>query len=302
MRAKVVFLSAKGLRLGWMVALLVLLIAVGEVLLVDPLGILAERFGITQLRGDTPGDWTSALNELFKRTFRIVVVLCATYAVTRLMLRRPFKDLGFRWDTGSGRDVLIGMGMGFLIQIVSVAIMSACGWYSIAGLAWEFRSLDAIMIAGLYAVLIGVETAIIEEVLFRGFLIRACADRFDVRRAVILSSVLFGILHFGGFDTGFPWWASLLSATAAGFVFAQAFLVRGRLWIPFGMHFAWHFAARLLGSTGTGIDEAVCLVTHVEGPELLVSTRAGGAGGSEIVGVVLVSLLLWRMRPRHECS
>jgi hypothetical protein len=64
------------------------------------------------------------------------------------------------------------------------------------------------------------------------------------------------------------------------------------------MHFAWHFSARLLGSTGSGIDDAVYAVTRVSGPELLVSTEAGGAGGFEMLGVALVSFLLWRMK-RH---
>jgi membrane protease YdiL (CAAX protease family) len=190
---------------------------------------------------------------------------------------------------------MIGIGFGFLIQIVSVALMSACGWYSILGLAWDLRPLNAVLVAAFYAILIGTETAAIEEVFFRGFLIRAGEDRFGLTPAVILSSVIFGILHFGGFEAGFPWWASVLSAIACGFVFAEAFLVRQRLWIPLGMHFAWHVAARLLGSTGSGMDEAVFLVTQVDGPELLLSTEAGGAGGFEMLGVVFVSLMLWRM-------
>ncbi len=81
-----------------------------------------------------------------------------------------------------------------------------------------------------------------------------------------------------------------------GFLFAQAFLLFRSLWLPFGLHAGWHLAMRLLGSVGLNSDEAVFMITKVEGPAMLVSTKAGGAGLFELIGVLLVSGILFLIR------
>ncbi|MHC4696446.1 MAG: lysostaphin resistance A-like protein [Planctomycetota bacterium] len=290
--------SAKGLRTGWVVMIYVALIVAGETLVVDPLGALLESTGLAGVRGASAQDWTSAASSVVKLIARIAMILLVTHLVLRWFMKGSLATIGFHPGQHMNSDLMIGVGLGFVVQIVAALSMWVMGWYSVVGLAWESNSLSALGPAWFYALFFCIETGVIEEVMFRGFLIRLVTDRYDLKKAVIASSMIFGIVHFGGFGGGFPWWASLISASAGGFVFAQAFLVHRSLWIPIGMHFAWHLAARTLGTVGVGGSEALCLVTEVQGPVLMISTRAGGAGVCELAGVGVVSLVLWQVRKR----
>jgi len=193
-------------------------------------------------------------------------------------------------------ELLLGIGLGFLVQFMSIVLMRSFGWFELIGFSWNYHSISFFAPAILFTLVFCIETGIIEEVIFRGFLFNIFEARYSKTIAIIVSSVLFGFVHFSGFEGKFAWWMSITSSLAAGFVFAQAFLLFRSLWLPFGLHAGWHFAMRLLGSVGLSSDEAVFMVTKVEGPAILVSTKAGGAGLFELIGIIIVSLIMFMIR------
>lgn len=72
----------------------------------------------------------------------------------------------------------------------------------------------------------------LEEIIFRGFLFKALA-KDDLKQAVIISSLTFGIGHILNLFTGSDTVATLIQvvyATAAGFLFTVLFLKTGSLW------------------------------------------------------------------------
>jgi len=274
---KAIFIANTGVRIGWIIAAYVLLIVIGEVLIVDPLGLLLEKVGIASVKGELAREWYPALGSVIKRIMRIIVILLATHLVLRQLAKRSLPSLGLRFQKKWATCLAIGVGLGALVQIISVLPASLFGWYRVIGYTWQFHPASILGPAFFYAFFFCAETGIIEEVMFRG-------------------------LHFGGFQNEFPWYMSLVSATLAGFLFAQAYLLYGNLWIPIGIHFSWHFVARLLGDVGVGPDEALLLVTEVKGPILLVNPRSGGAGALELVGVAVVSIIILMMTKRHRVA
>jgi len=299
---KAIFIANTGVRIGWIIAAYVLLIVIGEVLIVDPLGLLLEKVGIASVKGELAREWYPALGSVIKRIMRIIVILLATHLVLRQLAKRSLPSLGLRFQKKWATCLAIGVGLGALVQIISVLPASLFGWYRVIGYTWQFHPASILGPAFFYAFFFCAETGIIEEVMFRGFLLQIISDRYSLRIAVVISSVVFGLLHFGGFQNEFPWYMSLVSATLAGFLFAQAYLLYGNLWIPIGIHFSWHFVARLLGDVGVGPDEALLLVTEVKGPILLVNPRSGGAGALELVGVAVVSIIILMMTKRHRVA
>jgi membrane protease YdiL (CAAX protease family) len=285
-----------GVRAVWVVAACVGLIVLGEVLVVDPFGSVLEKAGLRAFSGDSPDGWSSAVGSVLKRMARVAVVLGGVYLVLRLLEKTSLSSLGLGPVRHQPRLALYGIGLGFLVQMVSVLLASVFGWYEVVGLSWEHASASLVGAAAFYAFFYSVETAVVEEVLFRGLLLQVVGRRAGMAAGIALSSIVFGLAHFPGLGSDFPWWMSLLSATAAGLVLAQAYVLHGSLWVPMGIHFGWHMGARLLGSVGVAPGEALLLVTDVDGPALLVSSRAGGAAAFELVGVALVSLILWKYR------
>jgi len=291
--------SKNRIRIVWLILVYILLIFIGEIGIVDPAGWLLEQFGIsTNVEGDFAANWNSAVGDGIKRVLRISVIVLSTILVLKGLNKNKLSKFGFGSLSTSTMLFLAGMFLGFIIEIVSIGLMRIFGYYEITGLSWNNIGLSMLGAAMLYSVILSLETGIIEEVIFRGFLISLISERSTVWLAVIISSLLFGIVHFTGFDNEFPWWASVITALAAGLVFAQAYLVFSNVWLPVGIHMAIHLASRMLGTVGLAENNALILITQVDGPVLLVPTRSGGASLFELIGFGIVSLMLLYLKKR----
>jgi membrane protease YdiL (CAAX protease family) len=84
----------------------------------------------------------------------------------------------------------------------------------------------------LFLLVVVVGAPIAEELFFRGLLLRAFEKRFDIRWAVVGSSVVFGATHFQFLQ--FP------ALTAAGFVFAWLVVRSDNLWAAVVGHMAFN--------------------------------------------------------------
>ncbi len=143
-----------------------------------------------------------------------------------------------------------------------------------------------------------------EELLFRGWMLSAVAAKFGTLAAVIVSSLVFTLLHFERHAPPLFFFNILLFA-----LFACSWSLRtGSIWGVMGWHSAWNW---LLG-TGFGL-RVTGLDTHT--PALLVKFEpvgpvwlTGGAQGSEgsiICTAVLsagIAWNLWRKRAAPRLS
>ena len=300
---QVLLLTKNRIRILWLILAYILLIFIGEIGIVDPAGWLLEQLGInTNVEGDFAVDWISAVGDGVKRVLRILVIMISTLLVLRGLNKNKLSQFGFGPASSSSRLFLAGILLGFIIEIVSIGLMRIFGYYEITGMSWHYAGWSVLGAGLLYSIVISFETGIIEEVIFRGFLISLISERYSVRLGVIISALVFGLLHFTGFENEFPWWASIITALAAGLVFAHAYLVFNNVWLPVGILMAIHLASRLLGTVGLAENNALLLITQVDGPMPLVPTRSGGASFFELIGFGVVSLFLWylkiKMKPK----
>jgi membrane protease YdiL (CAAX protease family) len=297
-----IFYSDSRIRLFWPIIFIIITIALGEFLVVDPIGKLLSFFGLYEPQTSNAQEWSPAIYEFLKRSARSLIVVLAIWLSIKFLMKKPFSFVGFTFNKGWFPRLFIGVFLGFVIQAVALILMVLFGWYIIEGFLWDFMSLDALISSLLFAFIISAEIGILEEFIFRGFLMNSLIDRYNAKIGVLASSILFGLLHFSGSANEFPWWLSIISATICGFLFAQAYLLFNNIWMPLGLHFAWHFASRILGTTGVTPDEACFLVTNVDGPTLLVATKSGGASLFELIGVGICSLIIFLIKKKGSFS
>lgn len=79
---------------------------------------------------------------------------------------------------------------------------------------------------------------ILEELFFRGLLLRTLEKRLSERKALVISSVLFGILHF---NPGIP------GHILVGFVLGRLAQLTGGLWISIALHMSYNAFVIFLG-------------------------------------------------------
>lgn len=233
--------------------------------------------GILAVQGNT---WlTLALGVL-----TAVAALGAYAWVVRRTERREVTELA-RAGAGArtARGMLIGFGM-FAAVIVNIAFL---GGYHVDGLG---SVSGAVALFGFMAA-----AATTEELIFRGVLFRVVEERMGTWIALLLTGVVFGLMHLTNPDASL--WGAVAIAIEAGFMLAACYAATRNLWVPIGLHFGWNFAAGGIFSvvvSGNGESKGL-LDTTMSGPALLTGGDFGPEGSLYTVaaGVVLTLVFLW---------
>ncbi|NYI96869.1 hypothetical protein HNR12_003146 [Streptomonospora nanhaiensis] len=208
------------------------------------------------------GNW---LATLVVGLLAAALTLLVYWGVVRLTERRPVTEVVGK---GSVSGLLIGLVAGIALFAMVIVNIYFLGHYQINGLG---TVVGAIGLIGFMAA-----AAVTEEVLFRGVLFRVIEGWAGTWITLVLTSVLFGLMHLpnaGATAVGIG------AAVIAGAMFAAAYAATRNLWLPIGLHFGWNYAASAIFSTevsGAGTPTGL-LDTTITGPAMLT----GGSFGPE---------------------
>jgi membrane protease YdiL (CAAX protease family) len=196
-------------------------------------------------------------------------ILLLTWAFCRYLDQRPLVFLGLQRQ-GWLRSLAIGLGLGAGLMILIFASMAAAGW-----LTTEFALPPALPF--LASVLSWAALSFVEELTFRGYIMQGLAKAWVMSLAVVVSSVLFGMVHL--IDPNVQVLA-ILNVCTAGLFLALAYLITRSLWLSAGIHIGWNLTEiNVLGFPGSGHTEPAILHTTVGGPELITGGAFGPEGG-----------------------
>jgi membrane protease YdiL (CAAX protease family) len=202
-----------------------------------------------------------------------LVAMAIYLAYARLVERRAATELSL---PRAGREWAIGALIGAGLYIACVLILMLLGIYRIEGMNPISFLIPAIAMA--------VKSAIFEELVFRGVLLKSVEDMLGTWVAVILSSATFGFLHLLNPDATIG--GAIYITVEAGLLLAGAYLVTRRLWMCIGFHMAWNYvqSAVFSGIVSGGVTEPGLIRDTITGPDLLT----GGSFGMERSVVALV--------------
>lgn len=197
----------------------------------------------------------------------IAIATFGTYFALRRWIERCSNDelpLAFL-----KRELPLGMLIGAALFTLMTGIVALLGGFSVehvngVGALWTMLAM-------------AVTSGTIEEILFRGILLRHIEAMLGTWAGLAISSAVFGALHLG--NQGATIFSAFAIAMEAGILLGAAYLWKRRLWIPIGIHAAWNFTQGWVFSvpvSGGKVPEGL-LVTTRNGPDWLT----GGAFGLE---------------------
>ena len=260
--------GAGRVRLGWrLLAFVVLALAIGLVLAsFAPPGLLAGSFGL------------------------LVGSVAAGWFLLALDGRGP-AALGFHTSLEAPGELLKGLGLGTGIGLGVVGLMALFGgvrWSGEPGTAGEW-ALDAVGALAFLAI-----PAAAEEALLRGYPLQALAEAWGAWVAVVLTSVVFGLLHLANPGSG-P--LSLANIAAAGVLLGVVYVRTLSLWWATGAHLGWNWAHGYVADvpvSGLEIIDAPLYEGVTTGPAWLGGGDFGPEGSVITTFVLLVaSAALW---------
>ena len=238
-----------------------------------------------------PGPVGEAVGLLVGMTLGAVVAYVGFRRIVARVAGRPGLALS---GPGIAREFTVGLALGAVLMVASVALIAVLGGYRVLDIGWSTG-----IIAGLA---LGIVPGVIEEVFFRGILLRLIDGWLGSWAALAITMVLFGALHLT--NPGATVLGALAITIEAGLLLGAAYLLTRRLWLAMGIHIAWNATqSAIFGSTVSGSGSGRGLIApELSGPTWLT----GGAMGIEgslvtvavcgAVGLVVLSAAIRRGR------
>jgi membrane protease YdiL (CAAX protease family) len=207
---------------------------------------------------------------------------------------KPPSELGFALRRDAGSGLALGIALGVAVGLIAVGLIAAAG-----GVRWvpDDGSWGAWLGAGAATLWMLAIPAAAEEAMLRGYPLLIVRNAWGAGPAVVLTSVVFALLHLGNPEVG---WIALSNIAAAGLFLGALCLRTGGLWWPTGAHLGWNWAHAFLVDmrvSGLELVAAPLLEPRAAGPAWL-SGGPFGPEGSVLATVAVLAAAAWTWRTR----
>lgn len=241
----------------------------------------------------------------FSKSSPLVIVIIALTATTAVYIarrwidKRDFDSLGLKMSRKGAADAIFGFVLSGLMMAAVFGVMLGLGYIGqveIAAMGWStvgflVGSLLTMALVGFW-----------EELVFRGYILQNMAEGMGMRTAVLISCILYGLVHSLNPHAGL---LSTAIIVLFGYLRIYGYLSTGQLWLSIGMHAGWNFfQATVFGFAASGHAEGSSLLTH---DTLAADWLSGGKFGPEAsvvtIPVVLIALAVmraWSRRSAHR--
>jgi membrane protease YdiL (CAAX protease family) len=222
------------------------------------------------------------------------VLYCYVWLSQRVEHRRSIVELPRnRAVSGLSWGSLLGAGAFTTTMLI---ILAFGGWHVTGGDSWKFLATLGVMAC----------TAVTEEVVFRGVVFRIAEERFGSWWALVISAVVFGLIHLAGAadaSAGAMVWGAVAIILQGGLLLGAAYMATRALWLPIGIHFAWNVAEAGFGTavSGKSSEFGGLIQTSLSGPTALTGGTFGPeAGLAGILTCLATAALLLRHAVRTD--
>ena len=207
--------------------------------------------------------------------FLSVAMIAAYRWLVRGLERRTADELQ---ASNAARGLAQGVVAGAALFALVYAILWALGALTVAGYGGMSGLASALAVA--------IASAVGEEIVFRGVIFRRLEDSLGTTIALLISAVLFGLVHAG--NRGATWVSTLAIVLESGVLLGLAYAATRSLWLPIGLHFGWNFTeGGIFGAAVSGGENTGLIVAPLSGTPL---TTGGAFGPEASLAALIVSL------------
>ena len=150
----------------------------------------------------------------------------------------------------------------------------------------------------------GIAAAFVEEMVFRGFILTLLKNRWNKKIAILVPSVLFGIVHIIGMNfTVFSCLLVIIAGTMVGIMFSLIELESNSIWNSGFVHVVWNVIIIGGGLAINGAQDKYSVMTYVLNSKNIAIT--GGEFGIEssiiaVIGYLIVCIWTFYIMKRKK--
>ena len=196
----------------------------------------------------------------------ILVQLAISFLLVYFIEKKDLSVLGFKPTRSRMTDL-------FLFLVVSSFLAATGYWWRafFGNEVWRINPSFSFMLL-VDGIWWNIKSVLFEELIFRGVLFYILAARVGTWKAIMISSIAFGIYHWFSYDIiGNPVQMIYIFffTGLVGVLYAYAYVQTGSLYAPIAMHFGWNFTKLFIFSDGP-IGKGL-LIRSTIGPDVTVS-------------------------------
>lgn len=231
----------KNKNAGWQRVLLLIIpyfifVAIFQLIGASISGIAFENYGNSEFK-------VSSYQHMTMSLFSLLGTFVVLWFFMKFLDKEKFIQLGFSTKNRT-KDISIGIILGAVIMIVGYFILILLDEIHFEKINFNINEL--IMSVATFTFV-----AIMEESLLRGYVLKNFMISFNKYIALIVSSLLFAIMH--GANPNIDSFA-LLNLFLAGLLLGISYIYTKNLWFPIALHLSWNLFQTLVGFNVSGQD------------------------------------------------
>ena len=223
-----------------------------------------------------------SLPELLESLVISVLYVCLTFLFVKWIVEKFLhRDLADFRVTKIKPDIIwtVELGAGVVLPIFLYVMFIPGEWevFSLSPLRMCITFLKAFGCIGFGA-------SLVEELLFRGVVLKLVEIKFGTKWALILPAVFWAFLHLlsADFSQGVSSFVRVFSVTYVGFVFSVITVVTGSIWNSVFFHAMWNFITSGVILVGDKANDHVMFNYVSTGKNIILTGGENGLDGSVI--------------------
>lgn len=172
-----------------------------------------------------------------------LILFLVVLLIRKLVNKEGLKDFLIHLDKKGVKLFLQGIIAGIIGFILYTVIVYLSGKGTFIYQNGKFK--ESLLLFFLYGIAF-LAVALFEESLFRGYILQKLLKKYSITKSIIISSVIFGSLHFFSYSSSYYFWIGLTNASILGILFSIITVKTKSLMIAIGFHLSWNLIQQLL--------------------------------------------------------
>ncbi len=210
---------------------------------------------------------------------QFIAALLAIFVFRKTIDRKTFKSLGFELSNYK-RDLVKGLIWGAGLISMGFVVLSFSGHLTVV--ETDFGAIQWLSYITFFIIV-----AFNEEILVRGYVLTNLMASMNKYWALVVSALLFSVMHLGNDSTSLISTANLF---LAGIMLGIYTIHKRNLWFPIAMHFTWNFfQGPILGFEVSGTKMESVISQEVTGNPLITGGEFGFEGSLLLTMMMITS-------------
>ena len=276
--------SAPRIKYGWLRAILFFISFFIFIAVFDLIGI-AIVSSISEYSFEEYISDTDLLMEnkmmLLMMVSQLFGTLFTVWLFQKFVNRESFTSIGLEFS-GYKDDFVSGLLLGIGLIVLGFGTLYIFNFLSVASI--QFSLIDQLFYLSLFAVV-----SLNEEIAIRGYILQNLSSSFNKYIALVLSSLVFMIMHIGNPNMSA---VPLFNLFLAGLLLGVYCIHKNNLWFPIGAHITWnYFQGPVLGFEVSGNDVDSIFIQSLSGSELITGGEFGFEGSIILTVLMIIGIV-----------